>query len=159
MDQTCPNVFTLMETQVATHLHEEVSYRPYEMNLYCQMPGCQHTVGEPYIIKEPRQWVKTIGPYYNKMIKVLKMTLPIAIPASKVLEQLSLEKYSELIHAEGIELEGMTEHLHGEPNLRYVRKLLDELDPNHTWGGLRRTVTPEGYILWLCPEHLKEYRS
>jgi hypothetical protein len=48
-------------------------------------------------------------------------------------------------------------YAHGA-ELRYIRQLLDEVDKNHYWGGLRRKVTPEGHILWLCPKHIKEYR-
>jgi hypothetical protein len=41
--------------------------------------------------------------------------------------------------------------------LRAVRALLDELDPSHAWGGLRKVLTPEGHFLWLCEHHAKEY--
>ena len=43
--------------------------------------------------------------------------------------------------------------------LRAVRKLLDEVDAKHEWGGLKKVLTPEGHYLWLCGEHAKEYKS
>ena len=41
---------------------------------------------------------------------------------------------------------------------RLLRQILNEVDPKQLWGGLERIVTPEGHILWLCNEHIKEYR-
>ena len=43
--------------------------------------------------------------------------------------------------------------------LRALRQLLDDKDPDHTWGGLNRTTTPEGHILWLCDYHRQQYRN
>ncbi len=45
----------------------------------------------------------------------------------------------------------------GGAGLRALRQLLDEKDPNHQWGGLRRVLTPEHHYLWLCDYHAKEY--
>ena len=42
--------------------------------------------------------------------------------------------------------------------LRALRRLLDEVDPQHHWGGLKKVLTPEGHWLWLCDEHAKEYK-
>jgi hypothetical protein len=42
--------------------------------------------------------------------------------------------------------------------LRALRKLLDEVDRQHQWGGLKKKLTPEGHWLWLCEEHAQEYR-
>jgi hypothetical protein len=52
--------------------------------------------------------------------------------------------------------EGWNDRTYGAA-LRALRDMLDEVDKNHVWGGLSRTVTPEGDILWLCDEHRKEY--
>ena len=41
--------------------------------------------------------------------------------------------------------------------LRALRQLLDEKDPAHHWGGLRKVLTPEGHYLWLCEYHAQEY--
>ncbi|UCC63340.1 MAG: hypothetical protein JSV36_21835 [Anaerolineae bacterium] len=41
--------------------------------------------------------------------------------------------------------------------LRALRQLLDEKNPEHDWGGLRKTLTPEGHYLWLCEYHAQEY--
>ena len=45
-----------------------------ELQLYCQAPGCWHPTmeGGLYEIKEAAQWLKTIAPYLNRLISVLK---------------------------------------------------------------------------------------
>ncbi len=41
--------------------------------------------------------------------------------------------------------------------LRALRELLDEKDPKHHWGGLKKVLPPEVHYLWLCDHHAKEY--
>ena len=43
--------------------------------------------------------------------------------------------------------------------LRALREFLDEVDKKHTWGGLKKVLTPEGHYLWLCAEHAEEYKN
>jgi len=43
--------------------------------------------------------------------------------------------------------------------LRMFRQLLDEVDEQHEWGGLKKVLTPEGHYLWLCEEHAEKYRK
>jgi hypothetical protein len=38
-----------------------------------------------------------------------------------------------------------------------LRQLLLELDRPRAFGGMRRVVTPSGDVLWVCPEHYREY--
>jgi len=42
--------------------------------------------------------------------------------------------------------------------LRNLRRLLEEKDKQQTWGGLKRILTKEGHHLWLCSQHLAEYK-
>jgi hypothetical protein len=49
-------------------------------------------------------------------------------------------------------------HIASGSELRMIRRILGKKDTSHHWGGLERKVTPEGHILWLCPEHAKEYK-
>jgi hypothetical protein len=37
--------------------------------------------------------------------------------------------------------------------------MLAKLDPDEGWGGLSRFDTPEGLTLYLCEEHLAQYRT
>jgi hypothetical protein len=42
-------------------------------------------------------------------------------------------------------------------SLRELHALLMELDTKKCWGGLRRTLSPTGEYLWLCPEHFQKF--
>ncbi len=35
-------------------------------------------------------------------------------------------------------------------------EFLKRKDSERTWGNLTRTTTPEGDVLWLCKEHMRE---
>ena len=52
---------------------------------------------------------------------------------------------------------GRAERFEGA-ELRALRQLLDHVDPEHHWGGLKKVLTPEGHYLWLCAEHAEEYK-
>lgn len=43
-------------------------------------------------------------------------------------------------------------------SLRNLYFLLDSLDRNQTYGGLRLVTTPDGFRRWLCPFHYAEYQ-
>ena len=43
------------------------------------------------------------------------------------------------------------------PALRALHNFLNEVDPSQLWGGLDKTVTPDGNILWLCDKHRQQY--
>lgn len=80
MDQTCPNLFSI-KPKDAAFFTKPIDVDEYELQLYCQKPGCFHPV-ENYKIEIPKKWLVTIGPYYNKMLKMLKWIVPLAKPAA-----------------------------------------------------------------------------
>jgi hypothetical protein len=43
------------------------------------------------------------------------------------------------------------------PALRSLHNFLNEVDPGQIWGGLYKTPTPDGNILWLCDKHRQQY--
>ncbi len=43
------------------------------------------------------------------------------------------------------------------PALRALHSYLDSVDAHKIWGGLRKTLTPDGHILWLCEKHYHQY--
>jgi hypothetical protein len=45
-----------------------------------------------------------------------------------------------------------------EADFRVLEGLLVKLDPDRRWGGLSRTVTPEGSTLYVCRDHADAYR-
>lgn len=174
-DISCPNLFTLRHKEdrnVFQKLRLDLYY--LELQLWCQHPGHQHPVGEPYQIKVSRDWLKTIAPYYNRMIKFLKWTLPLVSPFSRHLlgkdtpykNEISLAE--DILDAVGEEVEIKSIAAETDDNMRYVlarsqlnalSEVLRQVDKNQKWGGLIRKITPEGYIVWICEKHAKEYQS
>jgi hypothetical protein len=53
---------------------------------------------------------------------------------------------------------GPVERASNEADFRVLEGLLLKLDPDRRWGGLSRTVTPEGLTLYLCRDHADAYR-
>ncbi len=169
MDITCPNIFTLKGLKSD---FKDISFiNHFHLQLYCQMPGCYHPIGNPYEISIPKDWLLAIAPYYNKMLKTLRYTLPLVIPGAKsILTDLDLNNYKPYIDSAkeyiklGNEYDNEFRNLRDFPNsldmdLRQIRRLLDKADPKQEWAGLKRIVSPEGHILWLCPQHYLEYKS
>ncbi|PWB21854.1 COR domain-containing protein, partial [Flavobacterium sp. HTF] len=163
-DITCPNIFTLKE--IKRDIPGIDFTNNYKLQLYCQMPGCNHSIGDPYDISLPKKWISSIAPYYNKMLKVLKYTLPLAIPGAKsILEESEFDYQEENISAaqeygkiiSENQISEITDYSIDMP-IRQIRTLLNSIDPKNEWAGLRRIVSPEGHILWLCKEHYAEYK-
>jgi small GTP-binding protein len=177
MDQTCPNLFTL-KAKDSSFFTKPIDVDEFELQLYCQKPGCIHAVESGcYTVEVPKKWLMAISPYYNKMIKVLKWVLPVLQPvAGKLLDAAVIEgtkedvgmlkeyivklpesKVENMMPRQALEaIDDMVFYKGAE--LRLIREILGQKDTSHHWGGLERVVTPEGHILWLCPEHAKEYK-
>jgi hypothetical protein len=56
---------------------QEIGIQRMYLQLYCQMPGCMHPTIDPddpkkpcglYAIDNLQQWLKTITPYYRRMV-------------------------------------------------------------------------------------------
>jgi hypothetical protein len=45
------------------------------------------------------------------------------------------------------------------PALRALCRFLKRIDREERWGGLHRTTTHDGNILWLCEEHHRLYQD
>ncbi|MFC1715730.1 COR domain-containing protein [Candidatus Poribacteria bacterium] len=174
VDSYCPNVFALRPRSASRW--RKIAGQTVELQLYCQNPGEWHPCGKPYTIKVPAVWIRTVAPYLQKMVGVMKYAAPLAAPvvgaaasgfASEIENDLKLmeelvKKLPDLKEAREVGLAEMVgevrdlERVGGAP-LRAIRQLLEDLDPQQSWGGLRRILTPEGHYLWLCEEHAKEY--
>ena len=175
----CPRVFALRPKGRSAWLNSLMK-EPWQLQLYCEAPGDWHPVGEPYVISRPAKWLNTLAPYVGVMVKVLKYAAPLAHPSlayttpyiTKVIEndvklmaalakslpniepQRDLLDHTSLTSEEDIEAQKVY-----DSDLRELRHLLDAIDPSNHWGGLKKTLTPEGHWLWLCPEHAHEYAS
>jgi internalin A len=144
-----------------------------------------YTIGSDhghYIITQPRQWLRNMEHHLRRMSTLLRYAVPVIPPlAETTLSADYLEHFSLQIEltnqlttqlwelapdvkttagaewADEHERQLFPEEADGA-SLRTLRKLLDTLDPNQVWGGLKKVLTPEGHYLWLCPHHAAEYR-
>lgn len=187
IDSHCPNVFTFSRRDmqgilgnIKTLLGEEL-----ELQLWCQAPGHWHPAldGGKYVIPKPHEWLLAMGGYMEGLVKVLKFATPFigpwlgAVDADVYTDRFKAElKLTENIVKQipDIDRTFLTEEIsyfmehgkfHIEPfyrfegaQLRALRRLLNELDPDHHWGGLNKVLTPEGHFLWLCDHHADEYK-
>jgi len=172
IDSHCPNVFALRVRDKTITGSQKL-----ELQLYCQAPGYWHPTaqGGQYTVDDPANWIKAVAPYLRKLVTVLKYAAPLAGPwvawawpaYEKMFKndiKLTTELVKKLPDFEGREA-GLIETV-GDPRgpgrasgaaLRALRQLLDDKDPDHHWGGLKKVLTPEGHYLWLCEYHAQEY--
>jgi len=185
IDTHCPNVFTLRPRETKGW-KRAIEQGKIDLHLYCQAPGQWHPTaqGGLYVIDNPAQWLQTVAPYLNKLFAVLKYVTPVIGPwvavADPVYNELvkdDIKLMAELVkklpdltgdaalkHAKSAGEHLDAERVHPEQSrrvggagLRALRQLLDEKDPSQHWGGLKKTLTPEGHYLWLCEHHAKVY--
>ena len=159
----CPNVFVLRPREAKQWL-KTITGQTLELQLYCQAPGCWHPTleGGLYEIKDTAQWLKTLAPYLNRLIGILKYATPLIGPW---VGEINTADYEKLIRRDIETMKELAqqlpdtqpEHLQGAA-LRTLRHLLDENDPQQHWGGLKKILTPEGHYLWLCQYHAREYQ-
>ncbi|TDV51950.1 leucine-rich repeat domain-containing protein [Actinophytocola oryzae] len=171
----CPSVFAIVSTR------KRVTGSAYELRLYCEEPGAWHRLPEPagcYPITQPAEWLRKLGPYVQHLLKVLKHVGPLFGPVLGV----AVDKLDEQVKADVDLMKELVGQLPDEvshkpeltkaddtdpaPAARAVNDAdyrallanLTKLDPDQRWGGLSRTMTPEGLTLYLCDQHVAGYR-
>ncbi len=176
----CPRLFTLAPMSRSAVLNWfSGTYRDrFQLTLWCEQPGEWHPWPEAsYEIQPPKEWVTTIGPYAAVVLKALRLLTPIAgavggvavpgeafsdaqkqldlmktlldrIPTIPVEDELAEElrpgKHPQLTLAEG-------------EALRALRSYLFDVDKHRSFGGLRRTPAISGELIWVCPQHYRDY--
>ncbi|HUT01780.1 MAG TPA: GTPase, partial [Phycisphaerae bacterium] len=177
VDAACPNVFSLVPVETKAW-RRKLAGQKAELRLWCQEPGCWHMVERgfyPFTINA--EWLQAVGPYLGRLVTFLKYAAPLAGPfigmaAAEYAELLKhhLKMTEELVkllpdlaeapedaHAGRLGFREDPERAGGE-TFRVLRQLLEQLDKRRRWGGLTKTLTPEGHWLWLCPYHADRYR-
>lgn len=110
-----------------------------------------------YVTPVVGPWLGVTAPIYSELIKTdLELT-------AALIEKLPEIKFAEDDHSfldlDDSPAEGSKRNPHHKLSgaaLRTLHEFLKRQDPNQVWGGLTRTTNPEGDVLWLCPDHIKE---
>jgi internalin A len=177
IEAPCPSVFVLRPDDRRAW-EKDIGSQRINLQLYCEHPGCLHPVqaGGLYAIDDLKPWLKAMAPHINRLFGILKYVTPVVGPWVN----LSAPIYSDLIKNDLALTNALVkklpeikfdedDHSFMDPNdrdrkfykisgaaLRTLHEFLKEKDPDQVWGGLTRTTTPEGDVLWLCKEHIKE---
>jgi len=175
MENTCPSVFTLLPArefkQLDTWLESVTQKEELELVLYCQHdPGWHDTAHSVYRFRTDQEWFSVVKKGWNRFVGVTKYVGPLVKSAGKLgkVGGMVLEKLPEVFSEDG----GISERLGqtGKKELVDIetRHLLKELihhvdaqrgnmQPKN--GGLHPYIIDDGRLLWLCPEHLKQYQT
>ena len=171
IESHCPSVFSVRPTVNDGWLKTNLFKQEWELELYCEMPGQWHPVGESgvYRLEKPSEWLTTIIPHLAIFVKAMKLITPLVGPSLSYTQEVlakTIEKDIELIESLVKALpnprhDQQPEYLHEVPtqekargaNLRKLRVLLEHLDSSRTWGNLEKRLTPEGHYFWLCEHH------
>ncbi|MEO0456661.1 MAG: COR domain-containing protein [Cyanobacteria bacterium P01_A01_bin.114] len=180
LESPCPSVFVLRPDERPVW-QKDIGSQRINLQLYCEHPGCLHPVkdGGLYAIDNPETWLRVMAPHLTRLFGILKYVTPVVGPWVN----LSAPIYSELVKNdlaltsalvgklpaikftkddrsfidpdEDMGRDRKTRKISGTA-LRTLHEFLKRKDPDRVWGNLTRTTTPEGDVLWLCKEHIKE---
>ena len=174
IESPCPSVFVLRPDN-RKFWQRDIGSQRISLQLYCEHPGCLHPVkdGGIYSIDHPAKWLAVMTPHINRIFGILKYVTPVIGPWIN----LSAPIYSELIKNDLALTKSLIDklpeikfddddrsfmddergtHRVSGGALRTLHEFLKKKDPEQVWGGLTRITTPEGDVLWLCKEHIKE---
>jgi hypothetical protein len=173
----CPRLFTITAEPARGWQQLNLAERHYELILWCEHPGHWHPWPQArYQLAVPRDWLVTIAPYANLVLKTLKIATPIAAAVAGVelskdqREQASaqLDLMKTLVEKLPEKAANVRDVLHPDQDtrqltpaqgeaLRGIRALLRRHDPMQSFGDLRRVHAPSGDLLWVCPRHYPQY--
>ena len=177
VESACPNVFVLVPSDSRRWMSGILTQR-MDLQLYCNAPGEWHPTsdGGRYQVDRPGEWLAKAAPYLSRLVSVLKYTAPlagpwlgVAAPDFDAMFKNQLTLMNQLVAALPDLVEQPQHRARGgvdDPSeaqrsvgasLRALRELLDQKDPQHRWGGLRKVLTPEHHYLWLCDYHASKY--
>jgi internalin A len=172
MEAECPNTFLLTHSDGSRFNPKHWASQEFMLYLVCQHPPGPHKVNDGYHLRKAKEWWIEFSPWLNHLIKFIKFGVPMGKAIGAVVDEVDvkqLQSYIDLMEEiskelpEIADLDSMkdVDKQSGQdavgPALRALHSLLNELDPSQKWGGLRKTPTPDGNILWLCGVHYKEY--
>ena len=175
IDSECPGTFCLVTGNRGKFNPKNWISDEYLMHLICQHPSGPHTVGAGYALRRPEEWWVEMYPWLKHVIEFVRYGVPFAkgvvgavyngetekkIPKADVLESITKElskSESDVMRKMKAETEPDQGQRAMGSALRALQSFLKEADPQQKWGGLNKTITPDGNILWLCDRHREPY--
>jgi internalin A len=173
----CPSVITV--EPVDKHVGRSV----YRLHLWCEQPGAWHRLPDDsgsYELTEPDRWLRELNTYLQRIGRILRVTVPLAKGAVDVLahevdghakdDLKAIRRHLDRLAVKATTIGGRLDILERpgsdprkaavrDSDFRVLEQLLITHDPSRRWGGLNRTLTPEGQVLYLCAAHEDEYRA
>jgi len=178
MENTCPSVFTLLPsrefTQLDTWIESMAKEAELELRLYCEHDsGWHETAHSVYRFRGDQKWFGLVKEGWNRFAGITKYVGPLVKTAGKLSKVLplevsgmALEKLPEAfsLGTDTLQLGKKHEKELVDIETRYrLKELIEHLDQQRgntkpKNGGLHPWLIDDGRLLWLCPDHLKQYR-
>ncbi|HEY4456148.1 MAG TPA: COR domain-containing protein [Pseudonocardiaceae bacterium] len=167
----CPRLFII--DQVTTRRRLPWNDR-FQLILCCEQPGHEHP-WEPatYRFTRPKTWFREVLPYAIFAGKLLRIAMPIAGSAVQdlmppqssqwlknqfdIVKSVAQQIPDSIAPKPGAERRDRQLTPAQGAGLRAYRHLLLELDPARVYGRLHRVMTTSGDLLWVCPDHYRDY--
>jgi hypothetical protein len=171
-----PSVFVIMPGDRRSYDPRGLFSEDYLLYLLCQHPAGPHIVaGEKgYQAPKDREWWRQVRPWLHQLSKMLKFvpklsgiaklydeqgerSIQLTMELSSATFDLAPEPAAPIDRGERRELEAMlgTDVEAQGAALRALHVFLRDVDKTQRWCDLKRVVTNDGNILWLCPEHAR----
>ena len=173
-DCSVPNLFALRPIGKKSQWRKEVMRQKMELQLYCQEPGAWHptVIGGRYELKNLGHFLEGFLPYFRRLTGALTLATPWEGPWTGMADRIFLDTFADDVALmqdllsrlvpQAAWSEEQPPELQSDPEqdrtcLAALRRLLVGVDPSEDWGGLMKTETPEGHLLWLCGDHRRKY--
>lgn len=178
IEAVCPNLFFLMPGSDTRFNPKNWVSQEYQLYLLCQYLPHPHPMGLGYPLRQAAEWWRAVSPWLNHLVEFLKVAVPMSRPIVGIHDAVALKTLQPDFDLMGeitknIPLLDSPEALKPlvaqprmgtdieavGPALRALYQFLKQADHSEGWGGLYKTSTPDGNILWLCKEHWQEYQA
>jgi small GTP-binding protein len=172
----CPSVFILTLGKSQRFNPKNWVSQEYQLYLICQHPEAPHQVGNGYSLREAKDWWITMSPWLNRLSILLKVGIPLTKGVGDVFDKIDIDQMKNQIALieeiakdlpmlptlDTLDKSVPETHFQHEqqvigPALRALHSFLIQSDPGKIWGGLDKTQTPDGNILWMCKHHRQPY--
>src|SRR5258708_6129690 len=181
MEKTRPSVFTLVPSkgfkQLETWAESVTKEEELDFTLYCEHDSGWHTTSHGvYRFMPDQNWFDLLKGSWNQLAGITKYVGPLAKAFGKVTLSplteaagLGIEKLPEIPRSStGALSRGLGEKEKPEfidvDTRHLIEQLIDYVDSKRSAtepkrGGLHSYTIEDGRLLWLCPEHLKQYKK